>query len=217
PVQKAGVEDLTVQGGGDGALRFENTMYSWAKNVECTEWYGECVAFENSFRDELVDSYIHDAAFAEPGGGGYAISLANGSSEILIENNIVLKANKVMVSRSSGAGAVVAYNYMDDGYIATVEPWIEDGINNSHMVGSHMMLFEGNQSFNADSDDTHGNTTYDVFFRNYLTSFRSTFKSDYSGNTIDDADSAPYVNGPKRAFGAHTYSYWLSAVGNVLG
>jgi len=215
PVDEAGVEGLTVRGGGYGALRFENTMYSWAKSIECTEWYGECVAIDNSFRDELVDSYIHDAAFAEPGGGGYAISLANGSSGILIENNIVLKANKVMVSRSAGAGSVVAYNYMDDGYIATVQRWIEDGINNSHMVGSHMMLFEGNESFNADSDDTHGNTTYDVFFRNYLTTVRGSFKSDYTGDTIDDSGSEG--DAPKRAFGAHSYSYWLSAVGNVLG
>jgi hypothetical protein len=217
PVSKAGIEDLTLQGGGDGAVRFENTMYSWSKNIECTEWYGECVAIENSFRDELVDSYIHDAAWAEPGGAGYAISLANGSSEVLIENNIVLKANKVMVSRSSGAGSVTAYNYMDDGYIATDEFWDEDGINNSHMVGSHMMLFEGNEAFNADSDDTHGNSTYNVFFRNYLTGQRSTFVSDYTGDTIDDAAAAPGINGPKRALGAHTYSYWLSAVGNVLG
>jgi len=218
PVDKAGVEDLTMQGGGDGALRFESTMYSWAKNIECTIWYGECIAIDNSFRDELVDSYIHDAAWAEPGGAGYAISLAAGSSEILIENNIVLKANKMMVSRSSGAGSVVAYNYMDDGYIATSEGWIEIGLNASHMVGSHMVLFEGNQSFNMDSDDTHGNSTYIVYFRNLATTVRSTFKSDYTGDTIDDANNIPRGNsGPKRAAGAMTYSYWMTYVGNVLG
>jgi len=218
PVEKAGVEDLTVQGGGDGALRFENTMSSWAKNIECTVWYGECVAIDNSYRDELVDSYIHDAAWAEPGGAGYAISLADGSSEVLIENNIVMKTNKVIVSRSSGAGSVVAYNYMDDGYIATDEGWIEIGLNASHMVGSHMVLFEGNQSFNMDSDDTHGNSTYIVYFRNYATTVRSTFQSDYTGDTINDVSNIPGGNsGPKRAAGAMTYSYWMSYVGNVLG
>ena len=218
PVAKAGVEDLTVRGGGDGALLFENTMYSWAKNIECTEWYGECVGIDNSFRDELVDSYIHDAAWAEPGGAGYAISLADGSSEILIENNIVLKANKMMVSRSAGAGSVIAYNYMDGGYIATDEGWIEIGLNASHMVGSHMVLFEGNQSFNMDSDDTHGNSTYIVYFRNLATTVRGTFKSDYTGDTINDSDNIPAGHsGPKRAAGAMTYSYWISYVGNVLG
>jgi hypothetical protein len=221
PVQKAGVEDLTVQGGGDGALRFEDTMYSWAKNIECTVWYGECVAIDNGFRDELVDSYVHDAAWAEPGGAGYAISLANGSSEALIENNIVLRANKVIVARSSGAGSVVAYNYMDDGYIATDESWVEIGLNASHMVGSHMVLFEGNQSFNMDSDDTHGNSTYMVYFRNLATTVRGTFQSNYTSDTINDANNIPggtaNPNGPERAAGAMTYSDDFSWVGNILG
>ena len=218
PVQNAGIEQVTLVGGGDGAVRFENTRYSWARNIEVTEWYGEGVAIDNSFRAELRDSYIHDAAWAEPGGAGYAISLAGGSSEALIENNIVVKANKVMVARSSGAGSVVGYNYMDDGYIATNEGWIEIGLNASHMVGSHMVLFEGNQSFNMDSDTTHGNSTYMVYFRNYTTSVRGTFKSDFTGNSVDDVNDLPGPsNGPKRAAGAMRYSNWMSYVGNVLG
>ena len=91
-----------------------------------------------------------------PAAPGYAISLSGGSSEVLIENNISVKANKVMVARSSGTCSVVGYNYMDDGYIATTEAWLEIGLNASHMVGSHHVLFEGNQSFNMDSDNTHG-------------------------------------------------------------
>lgn len=217
PVENAGLEDVTVVGGGDGAVRFESTRYSWAKNIEVTEWYGEGVAIDNSFRDELRDSYIHDASWAEPGGAGYAISLSAGSSEALIENNIVVRANKVMVARSSGAGTVVGYNYMDDGYIATTEGWIEIGLNASHMVGSHMVLFEGNQSFNMDSDDTHGNSTYNVYFRNLTTTVRSNFQSDYTNDTIDDVDNIPGSNGPKRAAGAMRYSYWMTYVGNVLG
>jgi hypothetical protein len=218
PVQNAGIEQVTLVGGGDGAVRFENTRYSWARNIEVTEWYGEGIAINNSFRDELRDSYIHDAAWAEPGGAGYAISLAHGSSEALIENNVVVKANKMMVARSSGAGSVVGYNFMDHGYIATTEPWIEIGLNASHMVGSHMVLFEGNQSFNMDSDTTHGNSTYLVYFRNYSTSVRSIFKSDFTGHTVDDANNIPGpANGPKRAAGAMRYSYWMTYVGNVLG
>jgi hypothetical protein len=218
PVQNAGIEQVTLVGGGDGALRFESTRYSWARNIEVTEWYGEGVAINNSFRDELRDSYIHDAAWAEPGGAGYAISLASGSSEALIENNIVVRANKVMVARSSGAGSVVGYNYMDHGYIATTLAWIEVGLNASHMVGSHMVLFEGNQSFNMDSETTHGNSTYNVYFRNYSTSVRGVFKSGFTGNTVDDVNDAPGPsNVPKRAAGAMNYSYWMTFVGNVLG
>jgi hypothetical protein len=214
-VTNAGVEALTATGYSDGCIRFEAAAYSWAKNVEVTTWQGEGVAINSSFRVELRDSYIHDAAWAEPGGAGYAISLANGSAEALIENNISIMANKVMVSRSSGAGSVVGYNYVDDGYILTSENWIEIGLNGSHMVGPHHMLFEGNYGFNFDSDNTHGNSTYHTVFRNWLRGVRKPFTNPQTKDAIDD--STQTGNGPARCAGAMTYSYWMTYVGNVLG
>jgi hypothetical protein len=196
-VARAGVENLTLMGGGDGELRFETAAYSWAKAVEVTQWLGEGIAVNNSFRVEIRDSYIHTGAWPEPGGGGYAISFANGSSEVLIENNISRDVNKVMVMRSSGAGSVVAYNYTDDGWIFTNPVWQEVGINASHMVGPHHVLFEGNYSFNADSDDTHGSSIYITFFR--------------TGQSFND------VGGNPRAIGLNYGSWWDSFVGNVLG
>jgi hypothetical protein len=213
-VMYAGVEDLSAVGGGNGAVLFGNAAYSWAKHIEVAGWFGDGVGMGGAFRVELRDSYIHDAGWAQPGGAGYAISIAGGASEILIENNVVVKANKVMVARSAGAGSVVAYNYMDDGYIATTEGWIEVGLNASHMVGAHHVLFEGNRSFNMDSDDTHGNSTLHTYFRNWATTVRSRFQSGFTGHTIDDEATG---NGPKRAAGALRYTYWMSYVGNVLG
>ena len=124
---------------------------------------------------QFEEFYVHNAAWPVNGGGGYAISLSQGSSEALIENGISVLANKVMVARSSGAGSVVAYNYTDDGYINGSDAWIEVGVNGSHMVGSHRMLFEGNYSFNTDSDQTHGNSIYHTYFRNYLSGYRKPF------------------------------------------
>jgi hypothetical protein len=149
PTRNAGVENLTLSGGDDGNLRFEQAAYCWAKNVEDTLWLNEGIAIDSSFRIQLEEFYVHNAVWPVPGGGGYAISLATGSSEALIENGISVLANKMMVARSSGTGSVVAYNYVDDGYINGSDHWIEDGVNGSHMVGSHHMLFEGNYSFNA--------------------------------------------------------------------
>src|SRR5580693_9747052 len=93
PVTYAGVENMTLAGGGGDAVDFTNTAYSWAKNIEVKNWYGDGVSISNSFRDELRDSYIHNASWAEPGGAGYAISLSNAASEILIENNISMITN----------------------------------------------------------------------------------------------------------------------------
>jgi carbon monoxide dehydrogenase subunit G len=201
----AGIEDLSVTGGDQGNIRFHWASSCWAKRIDSSVWHDEGFAVERSFRVEIRDSYVHDAAWAQPGGAGYAISLSDGSSEVLVENSIVLKANKVMVARSAGTASVFGYNYVDDGYINTNTRWIEVGLNASHMVGPHHVLFEGNQGFNWDSDKTHGNSIYHTVFRNHLVGTRRDF-SDAAGG-----------NGPRRCAGATYYSYWHSFVGNVMG
>jgi Pectate lyase superfamily protein len=216
--RNAGIENMTLEGGDNGNLRFEWAAYCWAQNVESTLWLGEGFAIDSSFRIQLEEFYAHAPVWPVPGGGGYNISLSNGSSEILIENGISVLANKVMVSRSSGAGSVVAYNYMDDGFISGQGAWQEIGLNASHMVGSHHMLFEGNYGFNMDSDTTHGNSIYQTFFRNYATGYRSRFIDYINHNSVvDDINDFPGRNGPLRAAGAQVYSYWFSFIGNVLG
>lgn len=212
--RNAGVEDLSVIGGDNGQIRFEWAAESWAKNIDNSVWHDEGFAIDASFRVEIRDSYVHDAAWAQPGGAGYAISLANGSSEVLVENSISVRANKVMVARSSGAGSVFGYNYVDEGYINTNGGWIEVGLNASHMVGPHHVLFEGNYGFNWDSDKTHGSSIYHTVFRNHLRGIRARFTNPLDGQPIDDATQG---NGPARAIGAGTYSYWMSFIGNVLG
>jgi hypothetical protein len=200
-VRGASVEDLRMTGGSDGTLRFLASAYSWARNVEVPAWLGEGIAINLSLGVTVRDSYVHDAVWPNPGGGGYALSLANGSTDALVENNVLVRANKVMVARSAGAGSVVGYNYMDDGFIDYNKEWQEVGLNGSHMVGPHHMLFEGNQAFNYDSDNTHGSAIYHTVFRNHLTGFRRSYTGLGNGRTVG------------LAYG----SYWHTIVGNVLG
>ncbi len=200
-VTQAGVEKLTITGGADGALRFENAAYCWAKNVEVTQWIGEGVAIDGSFRVELRDSFIHTGSWPQPGGAGYAISFSGASAEALIENNIMLDTCKVIVMRSSGAGSVVAYNYADDAWDFDAPIWQECGLNASHMAGPHHVLFEGNYSQNFDSDYTHGNAIYLTAFRNVLTGQRRDFTDQQN----------------VRAAGLAYGSWWDSFVGNVFG
>ena len=119
----------------------------------------------------------------------------------MIENNISVDVNKVIVFRSSGTGSVVGYNYFDNGWIWGTEGWVEVGINASHQAGGHHVLFEGNYSFNADSDYTHGNAIYLTFFRNWLSGQRRSFADTGFGRVA------------ALAYG----SWWDSFVGNVLG
>jgi hypothetical protein len=212
-VWEAGVENLTVEYGDNDNIRFDTCAYCWAKNVESRLWLNVGIDLVTSFRTQLEGVYVHETVWPVPGGGGYAIGSQWWSSEFLIENSISVLANKVMVARSSGAGSVVAYNYMDDGFISG-ETWVEIGLNASHMVGSHHVLFEGNWGFNADSDQTHGNAIYMVNFRNWLTGYRTKF-TDYLTNTVVDDSSG--CCGPLRAASPHDYAYWHSFIGNVLG
>jgi len=89
--------------------------------------------------------------------------------------------------------------------------WIEMGVNASHMVGPHHVLFGGNYGHNADSDDTHGNSIYHTFFRNHLHGIRVAFDNQ-AGGRIDDTTQSR--NWPKRCASLMAYSYWMSFVGN---
>jgi hypothetical protein len=200
-VRGAGVEDMTLTGGSEGNVAFSSAAYSWARNIECLRYGLPCVDITQSFRLEIRDSYIHSTVHPYPGGAGYGLSLQQGTSEVLIENNIITDANKVMVVRSAGAGSVVAYNYMDNGHIGNYPGWMEVGINASHMVGSHHVLFEGNLSFNYDSDDTWGGSLAMTIFRNHLTGRRRDYPNE---------DNV-------RAGGLAYGSWWHTFIGNVLG
>ena len=109
--------------------------------------------------------------------------------------------NKVMVVKSSGAGSVVGYNYMDNVFIGNQPEWVEVGINGSHMVGGHHVLFEGNQSNNYDSDDTHGNAFAMTIFRNHLVGHQPKLPGQVNA----------------RAAGLMFGSWWHTFIGNVLG
>src|SRR5262249_16670703 len=90
-VQYAGVEDLKVRGGDSSNIGFGWAANCWARNIDNTAWLNYGFGVQSSFRIEIRDSYVHDAVWPEPGGGGYAIALSRATSEDLIENCIILK------------------------------------------------------------------------------------------------------------------------------
>jgi len=220
--QQAGIESLTTQYADNTAIDFYYCAYCWANMVEVKTYLGGGghggIDIENSFRDQLEEVYVHQAAYPVPGGGGYNISLAWFSSEILVENSISMIANKVDVAEGCGAGSVFAYNYFDDGFIGGDGSWVETGIGGSHHIGSHHMLFEGNLAFDADNDGTHGSVNHHTYFRNWFTGFRAPFTDYTSGNqAVNDLTNQPGGNGPLRALSNMVWGYNMAYVGNVLG
>ena len=197
----AGVEDLYVRGGQDDNITVRFALYSWVKNVESDWSTGDSVGLDASFRCVLRDSYLHDTPEPFPGGAGYMLSFSLYTADTLVENNVVIGANKVMVMRASGGGNVIGYNYFDNGFIGSYLGWMETGLNASHMACPHAELFEGNQAFNIDGDDTWGGAATNTFFRNHATGKRRSYR---------DLDN-------RRAIGLMRGHYFYSFVGNVLG
>jgi len=197
----AGVEDLYVRGGQDDNVTLRFALSSWVKGVESDWSMGDSFALDSCLRCVLRDSYAHDTPNPYPGGAGYMLSLATYTADSLVENNIFMNGNKVMVMRASGGGNVIAYNYFDNGHIGNDLGWMETGLNASHLACPHFELFEGNQAFNIDGDDTWGGAVYNTFFRNHATGKRRSYA---------DINS-------RRAIGLMYGHYWYSFVGNVLG
>lgn len=201
----AGLEDLSVYLFGGGSVEFNCCAYSWAKHVEIDTCYGLGMNMSSCFRVEIRDSHFHTSAWPVPAADSYALCFQWGSSECLVENNIMRDYCKVSMSRCSGAGSVIGYNYLDDGFdwygSDGTQYFVECGVNGSHMVGPHHMLFEGNYSFNFDSDYTHGNSIYQFIFRNHLSGQRASFQD----------------TGHQRCGSGAVWSWWLTYIGNILG
>lgn len=210
-VRNIGVESMTLLQSGGGGITFNCAAYSWVKNVEVNNCFSIGIKIANSFRCEVRDSYIHTSGQPTPAADSYAICPQNASSELLIENNIMIDYCKVIAFRSCGAGTVVAYNYTDDGWdyngnpdlsvVAAGATWQECGMNASHMGGPHHVLFEGNYSWNCDSDYTWGNSIYMTHFRNRYTGQRRSFGPD----------------GFAKCAATAAFGWWHSFIGNVLG
>jgi hypothetical protein len=202
------VEDLYLYGGsqGQGNIGLANAAYSWIKNIESDYQDGHSVDISASFRCVLRDSYIHSTQNPTPGGGGYGVALAFYAADNLVENNIVWNMNKVMVMQASGGGNVIGYNYMEDGWIDYNTGWMEVGLNASHMTTPHFELFEGNESFNFDGDNTWGNAIYITVLRNHLTGRRRSAPP----LELNDVDN-------RRAIGLTSGHWWYTFIGNVLG
>jgi len=193
----AGVEDL-------------NLAFSWIKNVESDGnpatgigMVGAHVNLLHAYRCEVRDSYFHHASTITAGGGAYGINLTNQSSDNLVENNIFVFLNKPVLTSASGGGNVFGYNYVDNATTAVGPGWQENGIDGSHEAFSHFELFEGNWAVNIGTDETHGNSGWMTFFRNYASGLNS-------APPVPDFENV-------RAAGVDGYNREHTFVGNVLG
>lgn len=202
-----GIEGVHVSGGQNNDIVLLNVAYGWVRDVESDGdpqsgpgVTGSHIALLHAYRCEVRESYVHHARNIAPGGGAYGITISNQSSENLVEDNVARYLNKPILVAGSGGGNVIAYNYVDDAFIASHPTWQETAIDANHGAFSHHDLFEGNWATNIGSDSTHGNSGWHVFFRNYAPGMNSTVRR--TANV--------------RAVGVDGYNREHSFLGNVL-
>jgi hypothetical protein len=235
-VNQAGVENLTITRAYGGGITQRFCAYCWAKNVEIAYWSGG-PTWAFSARGQVTGSYIHHCLSCANAGAEYPFGLDRGSTEMLLDNNILMFAGKGMVGRAATSN-VVAYNYQDKTSYAVSQAaigptFVDMGINGTHYAGTHHFLFEGNWAVNCDGDETHGNAFYHVYFRNNCGGIRTDFNDPSTGFAVSDRvctfNGAGVNNIPPcqrdmngnvnfiRAAGPMAYNYWYAYVGNVLG
>ena len=215
-----GIEQMYLYGGGNGAgnVSIDVCDGCWVKHIESHWANGPQVNFSSCYHCELRDSYIHELSeytSTTSGGGGYLLSVDQGTANSLVENNIIWNGDKVIVMRSSGGGNVVAYNYMDDAFDSADPVAQEAGANAGHFLGSHMELIEGNWSHKYSGDSWWGNALYITAFRNQFSGLRS---ANSWLATFVNRNGYPYCDCTDRAaVTLQNYQWYHNIVGNILG
>ena len=180
--QNAGVENLKVIGGDQGNIRFQWAANCWARSIENTVWHDEGFALERSFRVDIRESYIHDAAWAQPGGAGYDISFSDGTSEVLVRPPSSSRPTRSWWrARRAPDRSSVTTTLMT--VTSTPTPTgFEVGLKASTWLSArHHVLFEGNLRFQLGLRQDDGNAIYHTIFRNHLRGIRRDF-GDASGS-----------------------------------
>jgi hypothetical protein len=113
---------------------------------------------------------VHHAHCYNPGANAYGIAIERQTSDTLVQDNIVYYLNVGVVLGSAGPGNVIAYNYGDVMWERNYPNtnWLMADFSANHCAHPYMNLFEGNVGSQFSSDDIHGSSSHQVFFRNTM-------------------------------------------------
>jgi len=212
----AGVEDLQVYMNNTGYtanFRMEGAAYSWIRNVESNFTDGDHAQLHWAFRNEIRDSYFHDAFTHSAGSTDADIFLANKTSGTRVENNVLRRLHQSIMLNWGAAGNVIAYNYIDHNFDSGGYNTLFGGLN---VHGAHPMfnLWEGNVAPKLDADYFWGSSSHNFAYRNWFKGAAQIYRP-LSGR---GAENSPYWASQALAAVdlAQTVRYY-SLVGNVIG
>lgn len=187
--RSGGVEDLRVirvsplNQNGYSNFKFLNAAYCWLKNVQSLDTIFWHVDLDRTFRCEIRDSLFSGGVY-RTGGFAYGVVCGNRTTAALVENNRFYRCRHSMVIQGGISGCVIGYNYSVDSDQG--DGWLAGDIF-PHGAHTTMNLFEGNCATKAQSDWTHGSSSYNSFFRNFIRC-KSAFATSNQGRRVVDMD-----------------------------
>jgi len=187
PPQFAGVEDLSINCSNvddSNVIQLWEAYGDWIKNVHILQGDGYVVSLLGCLQCEIRDSFIDQSYHNGPNGFGIGLQ---GSSGILVENNIIFQLFPTIEVFSGSSGNVFGYNFCYN----TNGNW---AIDSNHGPHNRFNLYEGNIANDFKSDGYFGSESHCVQFRNW-------FHGQYLADT--------YV--------LDRFSRQFSMVGNILG
>jgi len=225
-IHHSGVENLTIRGSTGIAVTLQDAAYCWAKGVSSYRWaQNPNFNITHGFRCHVLSCNSYDCVYPRNAAGSYSLCFNWATADSIYEDCVSMDCDKVTLVRAAGRGCVYGYDYFDKGFIDTTPNWAEIGANASHFCGSSHVLFEGNYTFNADSDITAGPSNNITWFRNWIRGVRvpyadywvvpSSYGAGSSPVTFDDTTNSNL--GPARVGGLQATTYWSNFVGNVMG
>jgi hypothetical protein len=213
-----GVEDLQVYLNNTGYtenILMNGSAYCWVKNIESNFTDGDHLRAFWAYRSEIRDSYFHDAYHHTPGQTDADVFIADKSSGLLIENNILRRMHASIMLNWGAAGNVIGYNYSVNDFDETAYNVV---MGDFSMHGSHPMfnLYEGNIATSFHPDGIWGSNSHNTVFRNW---FKGTTKisNPLSGRGPERTDSTWWACQANRAINVDFAGRYYNIIGNAVG
>jgi hypothetical protein len=214
PAQRDGVEDLTIDGSGngtdDGNVELFNCQNCWVKGVRSINTGRAHVQLQYSARATVTHNYF----FLTQNSVSRSYGLeCYGSADTLVENNIAQAVAGSWMVNGNCSGTVFGYNFSINNYFTLSANYNNAG-SHQHTAGIDYILFEGNYFNSVYGDVFHGSHHFVTYFRNRFTGPQP--KCWQSGSSYATAVFGTCSNNTSPVV-LQSFSRFENFVGNVLG
>ncbi len=143
----------------------QECAYCWIRGVEGNFADGDHVDLFADYRNEVIDSYFSNSFLHTAGTHDSDIELGNGTSDSLVQNDILERLHVGVLLETGAAGNVIGYNYLKDNFDQFSTNFTIEGTD-AHAAHTQFNLFEGNVEPTFILDSTWGSHSHWTTFRN---------------------------------------------------